>query len=131
MKMTLRNLLPGVVAATLMLCAAVAAQQSSNRVIVKAGHLLDVKSGDTLANRAIVIEGDKIASVIAAGDLKTSPGDTVIDLSHATVLPGLIDAHTHLTFNPSSSRGANRRPQRARHFGSRNHHRAQRRRTWL
>ncbi len=101
MKMTLRSSLPGFVAAMLMLCAAVAAQQSSNRVIVKAGHLLDVKSGNTLANRAIVIEGDKIVSVVAADDLKTSPGDNVIDLSHATVLPGLIDAHTHLTFNPS------------------------------
>ncbi|MFZ0038933.1 MAG: hypothetical protein WAK91_16025, partial [Candidatus Acidiferrales bacterium] len=60
MKISLRSLLPGLVAAMLMLCAAVAAQQSSNRVIVKAGHLLDVKSGNTLANRAIVIEGDKI-----------------------------------------------------------------------
>ena len=101
MKMTLRSLLPGYVAAMLMLCAAVAAQQTSNRVIVKAGHLLDVKTGNTLANQAIVIEADKIASVVPAADLKVSSGDTVIDLSHATVLPGLIDAHTHLTFNPS------------------------------
>src|SRR5271170_6001847 len=101
MKISLRILLPGFVVAILMLCAAAAAQQSSNRVIIKAGHLLDVKSGNTLANQAIVIEADKIASVVPAADLKVSSGDTVIDLSHATVLPGLIDAHTHLTFNPS------------------------------
>ena len=77
------------------------AQQSSHRVVVKAGHLLDVKSGKTLSNQAIVIEDDKIVSVVPMSEAKTSPGDTVIDLSHATVLPGLIDAHTHLTMNPS------------------------------
>jgi imidazolonepropionase-like amidohydrolase len=78
-------------------------QQSPTRVVVKAGHLLDVKSGKTLSNQAIVVEGDKIVSVVPAADLKPSAGDTVIDLSRSTVLPGLIDAHTHLTMDPKDA----------------------------
>jgi imidazolonepropionase-like amidohydrolase len=76
------------------------AGQPSQRTIVKAGHLLDVKSGKTLSGQAIVIEGDKIVSVGPAGEVKTSAADYVIDLPNATILPGLIDAHTHLTGDP-------------------------------
>jgi imidazolonepropionase-like amidohydrolase len=76
------------------------AQTASKRVIVKAGHLLDVKTGKTLANQAIVIAGDKIVSVGDASGVTAGPGDTVVDLPNATVLPGLIDAHTHITFDP-------------------------------
>jgi imidazolonepropionase-like amidohydrolase len=64
-------------------------------VVVRAGHLLDVKSGKMLTNQSIVIEGDKIVSVGA--DAQAPAGVEVVDLSNATVLPGLIDAHTHLT----------------------------------
>ncbi len=70
------------------------------RVVVRAGHVLDVKTGKMLSNQAIVIEGDKIVSVGMASSAQTS-GATVIDLPNATVLPGLIDAHTHLTMNPN------------------------------
>src|SRR5271163_2892391 len=67
-------------------------------VVIHAGHLLDVKTGKTLANQTIVIEGEKIASVKAmSGDELLPTGATVIDLPNATVLPGLIDAHVHLT----------------------------------
>jgi len=59
-----------------------------------------VKTGNTLSGQAILIEGDKIVSVGPAADLKSSLGTEVIDLPNATVLPGLIDAHTHLTFEP-------------------------------
>jgi imidazolonepropionase-like amidohydrolase len=76
------------------------AQQSARRTIVRAGKLLDVKSGKLQTNQAVVIEGDKIVSVGPASEIKTSTADTLIDLPNATVLPGLIDAHTHLTFNP-------------------------------
>src|ERR1035441_1632364 len=75
-------------------------------VITRAGRLLDVKTGKTLTNQTIVIEGDKIVSV-GAGDQGYTAARTgvsaphVIDLSNATVLPGLIDAHTHLTMNPN------------------------------
>jgi imidazolonepropionase-like amidohydrolase len=68
-------------------------------VVVRAGRLLDVKSGKVLADQAIVIEGDRIVSVGPAAAV--AAGATVINLANATVLPGLIDAHTHLTFNPS------------------------------
>jgi len=71
-----------------------------HRVVVRAGHVLDVRSGKMPADQAIVIEGDKIISVGPASSVQTG-GATVIDLSNATVLPGLIDAHTHLTMNPN------------------------------
>jgi imidazolonepropionase-like amidohydrolase len=56
---------------------------------------LDVKTGKTLANQTILIQGDKITSV--GSDPQIPAGAQVVDLSNATVLPGLIDAHTHLT----------------------------------
>jgi imidazolonepropionase-like amidohydrolase len=73
-------------------------------VVIRAGHLLDVKTGKTLLNQTIAIRGDKIVSVGA--DPQVPAGAEVIDLSNATVLPGLIDAHTHITmptnFGPST-----------------------------
>jgi len=76
------------------------AQQSTQRVVIRAGHLLDVKSGKMLSDQAIVIEGDKIVGVGPASATPAADA-TTINLPNATVLPGLIDAHTHLTFNPS------------------------------
>ena len=75
---------------------------ASLRVVVRAGHILDVKTGTMLSGQAIVIEGDKIVSVGPAADAKLSPATQTIDLPNATVLPGLIDAHTHLTFDPAN-----------------------------
>jgi imidazolonepropionase-like amidohydrolase len=75
-------------------------QQSAPRVVIRAGHVLDVKSGKMLSDQAIVIEGDKIVGVGPAS-ATPAPDATTINLPNATVLPGLIDAHTHLTFNPS------------------------------
>jgi imidazolonepropionase-like amidohydrolase len=62
---------------------------------VRAGRLLDVRTGKTLANQIIIIQDDKIASVGSGTQIPA--GAQVIDLSSATVLPGLIDAHTHIT----------------------------------
>jgi imidazolonepropionase-like amidohydrolase len=76
------------------------AQQSTQRVVIRAGHVLDVKSGKMLSDQAIVIEGDNIVGVGPASATPAADA-TTIDLPNATVLPGLIDAHTHLTFNPS------------------------------
>jgi imidazolonepropionase-like amidohydrolase len=90
-----------VVAVTLfVLITQAVAQQSTHRVVIRAGHVLDVKSGKMLSDQAIVIEGDNIVGV---GPASASPAAdaTTINLPNATVLPGLIDAHTHLTFNPS------------------------------
>jgi imidazolonepropionase-like amidohydrolase len=63
---------------------------------VRAGHLFDSKSGTLLANQVVVIEGDKILEVGPAGKVKIPAGATVTDLSHETVLPGLVDMHTHM-----------------------------------
>src|SRR5271157_2687402 len=71
-----------------------------SRTIVRAGRLLDVRTGKTLINQAIVIEGDKIVSVEPYSGATAEANAKVIDLSSKTVLPGLIDAHTHLTFDP-------------------------------
>jgi imidazolonepropionase-like amidohydrolase len=72
------------------------------RTIVRAGHVLDVRTGQLRANQAVVIEGDKIVQIASASDVKAAAGDTTIDLPDATLLPGLIDMHTHLTFDLNS-----------------------------
>src|SRR5712671_4859918 len=76
------------------------AQQSSRSVIIHAGHVLDVKTGQLLADQTLVIEDGRIVSAGAAAESK-APADAVrVDLPNATVLPGLIEAHTHLTADP-------------------------------
>ena len=72
---------------------------SPKTVVIHAGRVLDVKSGKTLTGQTIVIQGDKIVSVGAAAQVPA--GANVIELPNATLLPGLIDAHTHITFNPN------------------------------
>ena len=72
----------------------------SKRTVIRAQRVLDVKTGQTLPDAAIVIEGDKIVSAGPASAVPSAADTTIINLPTATVLPGLIDAHTHLTFNP-------------------------------
>ena len=72
---------------------------AAKTVAIHAGRLLDVRTGKTLTNQTILIQGDRIASVGA--DTRVPAGAQVIDLPNATVLPGLIDAHTHITMNPN------------------------------
>ena len=71
--------------------------QEEQTIYVRAGHLLDVLSGELLADQAIVIINGRIAEVGPASQIAVPDGADVIDLSGATVLPGLIDAHVHLT----------------------------------
>jgi len=75
------------------------AASSPRTMVIHAGRLLDVKSGEMLTNQTIVVQGDKIASISA--NAPPIPKANFIDLPNATVLPGLIDAHTHLTMNPN------------------------------
>src|SRR5436309_7949617 len=75
---------------------------ASKRTVIRAGRVLNVRTGQMRAKQAIVIEGEKIAQIVAASEVKAAAGDTTIDLPDATLLPGLIDAHTHLTFELSS-----------------------------
>jgi imidazolonepropionase-like amidohydrolase len=72
-------------------------------VLIKAGRLIDVRAGRMLTDQAILIEGDRIKQVGAFQSIKAPAGARVVDLSNATVLAGLIDCHTHLTFEPSHS----------------------------
>src|SRR5499427_1206889 len=83
-----------------LVCFAAVAMGQTRHVAVHAAHVFDVKSGKTLNDQIIVIEDGKIASVGAAAQANV-PSDAVrIELPNATVLPGLIDAHTHLTMDP-------------------------------
>jgi len=87
--------------AVLWLCGAGrATAQAPHHLAVHAGHLLDVKSGKTLNDQTLVVEDGKIVSSGASAEAKI-PNDAVrIELPNATVLPGFIDTHTHLTMDP-------------------------------
>lgn len=61
---------------------------------IKAGRIIDPETGTATTNQVILVEGEKIKAVGA--NLAIPPGATVIDLSKLTVLPGLVDAHTHM-----------------------------------
>jgi len=63
---------------------------------ILAGRLFDATHDTVRENVVIVVEDERIKSIASAADLKIPPGSKVIDLSQATVLPGLIDCHTHL-----------------------------------
>ena len=64
---------------------------------ILAGRLFDGTGDNIRENVAILIEGDRIKSIASAADMKIPAGASVIDLTHSTVLPGLIDCHTHLS----------------------------------
>jgi imidazolonepropionase-like amidohydrolase len=70
--------------------------QTPQVVAVRAGHLFDSKSGQMLNNQVVLINGEKISEVGGADRVQIPSGAQVIDLSQATVMPGFIDAHTHV-----------------------------------
>src|SRR5216684_67964 len=78
--------------------------QPAQTVAVRAGRLFDPRSGTLLANQIIVIRGDRIVDVGPTAQIPA--GARTIDLSRATVLPGLIDTHVHvMDGNPLTAPG--------------------------
>ena len=72
----------------------VMAQTAAPTIAIKAGRLIDPETGTATTNQIILIEGERIKAVGA--NLAVPPDATIIDLSKLTVLPGLVDAHTHM-----------------------------------
>jgi imidazolonepropionase-like amidohydrolase len=89
----------GIAAGALLLC--IAANSPAAITVIKAGRLLDPRSGNVLSPAAVLIENDKIKEVGPVSQVQGHAGDDArtIDLGNATLLPGLIDGHTHLLLN--------------------------------
>jgi imidazolonepropionase-like amidohydrolase len=81
-------------------CAYQSAHADGTVTVIRAGHLIDTESGRMLAAQTIVVRGGIIDDV--GPSVATPAGARVVDLGAYTVLPGLIDAHTHLTIDAKS-----------------------------
>ncbi|MGI9075541.1 MAG: amidohydrolase family protein [Bryobacteraceae bacterium] len=84
-------ILIGIVAGALPLCS-----QTPRVIAIRAGHLFDSKSGQALAKQIVLVEGQRIMDVGAEDRVRIPSGAQVIDLGQATLLPGLVDCHTHI-----------------------------------
>ncbi len=94
MKITSRVLL-------VLLCFGISAHAADETIALKAARLFDGKSSSLLQNGVVIVRGDKI--VDAGSNLPLPSGAQVIDLGDATLSPGFMDAHTHLTADYSGN----------------------------
>ena len=88
-----------VVAAVVVLAAVWVQAQPPGRTLVRAAHLVDVHTGKILDNQTIVVTGDTITAIAPTSQTPAAAGDKVVDLGPLTVLPGLMDMHTHITMD--------------------------------
>src|SRR5262245_64055546 len=93
-----------VVACASLLSVGPAFAQSTSVTAIRCGRLINPVDGSVTQNAVIIVRGDRIEQVGAA--VKIPDGAKVIDLSAYTVLPGLIDCHTHVMLQPEDERGA-------------------------
>ncbi len=68
----------------------------TERIVIRAGRLLDVRAGALLPDRAIVVEDGRVAAVVPGSQAPTTAESATLDLSGLSVVAGLIDCHTHL-----------------------------------
>ncbi|HWT66426.1 MAG TPA: amidohydrolase family protein [Terracidiphilus sp.] len=81
-----------------LLCAVLVAQ-TPKRTLVRAGHVVDVKTGHIADAQTLIVIGDKIEAIAPTAETPVQAGDAVVDASSLTVMPGLIDVHTHITMD--------------------------------
>jgi len=84
----------------LVACLLVASPAAASPTVIKAAHLIDGVADQPRHGLAVLVDGDRILAVGTAAELTAKqPGARVVDLGNATLLPGLIDAHTHVFLN--------------------------------
>jgi imidazolonepropionase-like amidohydrolase len=91
-----KRILPAVCFALIGFAAALHSQTPPPQVAVRAGRMFDSKTGQFLNKQVVLIQGERIVEVGPEDQVKIPAGAQVIDLSSASVMPGLVDAHTHM-----------------------------------
>jgi len=97
----MENDLKAITSSLLMLACAAACAAEPATIAIKAAHMVDVRNGTLVDNAVVLVRGDRINA--AGSKLAIPAGAQIIDLGNKTLLPGLIDSHTHITGAPEDS----------------------------